>query len=176
MKYMSYDAETNGLWGQAFAISAVLVENGKVAKTFLGRCPISGEINPWVKENVLPQMEDIKVTHESYESLLKDFMSFWRENRENTTAVTHMGCPVEARLWIDAHNLGIIGDWDAPYIGVVDLASYSEIGVSVDSYNKDHELVPCPESMVGGTHNPLYDSYAAAVAFTHYKSGQQLEF
>lgn len=63
----SFDAETNGLWGQAFAVAAVLFdENGDEVARFVGRCPIEGEVNPWVKENVLPEMEGIPVTHKSY--------------------------------------------------------------------------------------------------------------
>lgn len=44
---MSFDAETNGLWGQAFAISAVVYdEKGNEVERFLTRCPIEEEINP----------------------------------------------------------------------------------------------------------------------------------
>ena len=58
---LSFDAETNGLWGQAFAIAAVLFnENGAETARFVGRCPIEGEVNSWVKTNVLPKMEGIQ--------------------------------------------------------------------------------------------------------------------
>ena len=60
MKILSIDAETNGLWGKAFAIGAVLYENGEEIKTFLSRCPINGNVDKWVSENVLPQLEDVK--------------------------------------------------------------------------------------------------------------------
>ena len=33
-KVFSLDAETNGLWGQAFAIGAVIYEDGREVKTF----------------------------------------------------------------------------------------------------------------------------------------------
>ena len=56
-KIFSLDAEANGLWGQAFAIAAVVAdENGQEIDQFTGRCPIQGKINHWVAENVLPQM------------------------------------------------------------------------------------------------------------------------
>ena len=47
-KVLSIDAETNGLWGEAFAIAATLHERweGTETKYFIGRCPIKGEINP----------------------------------------------------------------------------------------------------------------------------------
>lgn len=55
-KVFSVDAETNGLYGQAFAIAAVVYENGAKIAEFLARCPITGAIDPFVKENVIPQM------------------------------------------------------------------------------------------------------------------------
>ena len=36
----SFDAETNGLWGKAFAIGAVLYKNGNETEKFYSRCPI----------------------------------------------------------------------------------------------------------------------------------------
>lgn len=55
MKIFSWDCETNGLWGRAFAIGAVVYEDGVEVKTFYARCPIEGKVDTWVEENVLPQ-------------------------------------------------------------------------------------------------------------------------
>ena len=53
---LSFDAETNGLWGQAFAIGAILYNpEGKEIDRFVGRCPIEEDVNSWVAENVLPK-------------------------------------------------------------------------------------------------------------------------
>lgn len=162
-KYFSFDAETNGLWGQAFAIAAVCEDGSK----FIGRCPIEGDVNPWVRDNVLPQMEGIKITHSDYKSLLSDFMKFYLQKKEDRTILVHMGLPVEAKLFLDAHEMGIIGDWDAPY-PLVDISAIPEINTSVDSYNKNLGI-EVPE-MEGGTHNPLYDSYATMMAYDYYMS------
>ena len=81
-----------------------------------------------------------------------------------------MGLPVEAKLFLDAHEMGIIGDWDAPY-PLVDISAIPEINTSVDSYNKNLGI-EVPE-MEGGTHNPLYDSYAAMMAYSHYMSSHR---
>ncbi|EJU22051.1 hypothetical protein HMPREF1143_0452, partial [Peptoanaerobacter stomatis] len=41
---LSIDAETNGLWGQAFSISALLYDaDGTQISEFVGRCPIEEE-------------------------------------------------------------------------------------------------------------------------------------
>lgn len=163
----SFDAETNGLWGQAFSIGTVITDQeGNITKQFIGRCPIEEPVNSWVEENVLPQMEGIQVTHNSYKDMLKDFMSFYMENKDNAHIVVHMGLPVEARLFLDAHNLGIIGDWDAPY-PLIDMCAFPEIGDSVDTYNANNGIVVDSNTFEGGTHNPLYDSYATALAYIH---------
>lgn len=172
-KIFSFDAETNGLWGQAFAIGAVLIApDGVEIDRFVGRCPIEGEVNEWVAENVLPEMANIPVTYGSYEELLRAFMAWRANHREGATELVHMGVPVEARLFIDAHDMGIIGDWDGPY-PLVDAATIPEIGDSVDGYNTKHGISPDPKEFAGGTHNPLYDSSAAAVAYRHWLENYQ---
>ena len=161
----SFDAETNSLWGQAFSIGAVLADlEGNVIKKWVGRCPIQGEVNPWVEENVLPQMEEIAITHNGYKELLKDFMEFYKIHKENAHIIVHMGLPVEARLFLDAHRLGFIGDWDAPY-PLIDVSAFKEIGDSVDNYNANNGIIVNKDQFEGGTHNPIYDSYATALAY-----------
>lgn len=167
MKILSIDAETNGLWGKAFAIGAVLYENGKEIKTFLARCPINGRVDKWVSENVLPQLENIKITHVSYGHMLHEFSKFYLDNKVNSETIVHMGVPVEARLFLDAHACGYIGDWDAPY-PLIDISAFPEIGISVDSYNQMKKINVPLES--GGTHNPLYDARATALAYMHLKA------
>lgn len=167
-KVFSFDAETNGLWGQAFSIAAVVYEGGKAVKLFGVRCPISEEVNPWVKDNVLPQMEGIPVTHEDYKAMLKAFAEFYLAEKADSDIIVHMGVPVESRVLQDMHNFGFIGDWDGPY-PMIDIAgNLRQAGfdpTSVDTYNKDHGIeVPTYE---GGTHNPLYDAHAAARCYLH---------
>lgn len=163
----SYDAETNGLWGQAFSVAAIVETEDGQRKEFVGRCPISGDVNPWVRDNVLPVMEGIPENYPDYRSLLQGFVEFWKANKADATALVHMGQPVEARLWIDAHEMGLIGDWDAPYCQV-DLGSFPEIGDSVDTYCAQHDISAVAEAFAGGTHNPLYDSEQALRAYKHY--------
>ena len=77
MQIISFDAETNGLWGRAFSIAAIVYDpQGMEIDRFLGRCPIQEEVNSWVSENVLPNMQDIEETHKSYEEMLKAFFQF----------------------------------------------------------------------------------------------------
>ena len=162
---LSIDAETNGLWGQAFAIAGVLYDpQGKEIKRFVGRCPIENKVNEWVRDNVLTQITEIKETHKDYKTLLTDFFKFLEENKNlDYKTLVHMGHIVESKLLIDAHNFGIIGDWDAPYEWY-DVCIL--VGTSVDKYNEKHNIEI--EDMVGGTHNPLYDCISAYKAFKHF--------
>lgn len=172
-KVFSFDAETNGLWGEAFAVAAVVRYPDGTVKEFLGRCPIDvtqHKVNEWVRQNVLPQMKNIPYNYPDYPSLLKAFMTFYMTEKQDATILVHMGLPVEARLFIDAHNMGIIGDWDAPF-PLIDISALPEIGTSVDTYNRENGIeVPSCE---GGTHNPLYDSYAALLAYEHWLNNYQ---
>ena len=131
-------------------------------KQFLARCPIEGDTDEWVEKNVLPQLEGLEETNMNYSYMLKNFMEWYKENKENSDVIVHMGLPVEARLFLDAHKYGFIGDWDAPY-PLIDISAFPEISGSADTYNKDHGI-QVPE-FTGGTHNPLYDSVAAALAY-----------
>lgn len=168
MKIFSWDCESNGLWGQAFSIGAVLYdENGKEVKNFYARCPITGEVNPWVMENVLPQMEEMPVTHETYAEMLLAFADFYLENKEGADVIFHMGNPVEAAVILDMHALHLIGDWDGafPWLDIAGCLKQAGFDpTSVDSYNaRNGIVVPQPEA--GGTHNPIYDSRAAALCY-----------
>jgi hypothetical protein len=166
-KILSFDAETDGLYGPAFAIGAFLFKDGVKVASFIGRYRLTGEINPWVKENVLPKMEGIPENYSSYEELLRGFFEWRKAHKDGATEIVHMGVPVEAKLFIDAHAMGIIGDFDGPY-PLVDVSAIPEIGTSVDSYNAEHGCAPDPAEFEGGTHNPLYDSAAAANAYLHW--------
>jgi hypothetical protein len=172
-KIFSFDAETNGLWGKAFAIGALVYdEQGVEIARFVARCPIEGPVDAWVAENVLPKMNAIAETHASYIEMLDAFAKFYHKfymaNKPDADVIVHMGFIVEVKILRDMHDAKLIGDWDAPY-PLIDIAGnlrqVGEDATSVDSYVKKHGL-----SIVefeGGTHNPLYDSAVAAAVYRH---------
>jgi len=167
MKIFSFDAETNGLWGRAFSIAALVYdEQGNEVARFIGRCPIEGETNSWVAENVLPKMVGIPVSHDSYDELLADFAKFYLANKADAHVIVHMGVPVESKLFTDAHERGNIGDWDGPH-PLIDVAGNlqqaGENPASCDTYVAKYGL----EVAEGNSHNPLYDSEVAAKVFMH---------
>ncbi len=159
-KIFSWDVESNGLWGRGFAIGAVVYEDGREVKNFYARCPIEGKVNSWVESNVLPQIKGMKETHANYLEMINAFSKFFLENKEGADVVFHMGVPVEARVVLDMHDEGFIGDWEGAYPWLDVCGCLQQAGcesTSVDAYNADHGIV-VPQPEAGGTHNPLYDS------------------
>lgn len=166
-KVFSFDAETDGLWGNPFAVAAIVYENGQETARFLARLKDETVTNAWVIENVLPALADVKPTHETYAAMLQDFATFYKTQKQDADCICHMGYIVEAHLLREMHRLGFIGDWDAPY-PLYDvsgnLQAAGENATSVDAYAKKHEL---PIAGVGTTHNPLYDCEVAAKVYMH---------
>ena len=173
MKILSFDAETNGLYGDAFAIGAIVYnKKGQEIDRFVARLPDSSVADEWVRENVLPQLSGFKVTHESYLEMLREFADFYMRYRESKKLV-HMGCPVEAKLIIDMSSVGFIGQWDGPY-PLIDVAGHLEMAgedpTSIDKFLKKSGINVA--GFEGGTHNPLYDSAAAASTYFELMSGK----
>lgn len=167
-KIFSFDAETNGLWGQAFSIGALVYdESGQEIAHFVGRLPDTAVTDSWVRENVLPKMETIPVTHADHASLLADFAKFYLANKADAEVVVHMGVPVESNLLRDMHSQGCIGDFEGPY-PLLDLAGElaqaGEDPTSCDKYVAKWGLT-VPD--FGTSHNPLYDSAVAAKVHKH---------
>jgi hypothetical protein len=168
-KIFSFDAETNGLWGQAWAIGALVYdENGAEIARFQARLPESAVTDEWSQKNTLPQVQGIPVTHTDYTSMLADFAEFYMANKSNADVVVHMGYIVEAKLLRDMHEHSLIGDWDGPF-PLYDVSGNLQAAganpTSVDTFAKDHDLVV--GEFEGGTHNPLYDSAVAAAVYRY---------
>lgn len=165
-KIMSIDAESDGLWGNPFAVAAIVYENGKEIDQIVLRLPNSAVSNEWVKENVLPTLDSVKITHEVYEDMMRDFASFYLKHKDAAT-LWHMGHIVESHLFREMHRLGFIGDWDAPYTPI-EVSAYlereGEPSDSVDSYAKKHNL---EIKDYGTSHNPLYDCEVAYRVYQH---------
>lgn len=206
-KIFSFDAETDGLWGNPFAVAAIVYElqqsiayaHGEkiqIAESewvetarFITRLSDDVVSDNWVRENVLPTLADVPVTHQhhigggdhkmnaeaaekycsqkAYEAMLADFAEFYMANKADADVICHMGYIVEAHLLREMHRLGFIGDWDAPY-PLLDvsgnLQAVGEDPTSVDNYAKKHGLAVAD---YGATHNPFYDCEVTAKVYIH---------
>jgi len=172
-RIFSFDAETNGLWGEAWAIGALVYdENGVEIDRFISRLPDEAVTDEWSQENSLPQMAGVSVTQQSYDDLLADFAEFYLANKgsedDPVDIVVHMGYIVETKVLRDMHDQGLIGDWDGPFPLLDVSGNLQQVGedpTSVDAYVEKHGLEV--GEFKGGTHNPLYDSAVAAMVYRH---------
>ena len=70
------DVKSNGLLGEPFAIAAVILDEfGRIADSFYGRCPIYGDVVPFVSKHVLPALPSGS-EHPSLAHLCRAFWTF----------------------------------------------------------------------------------------------------
>jgi len=102
MKLLSFDIESNGLHGQAFAVGAVVVDaTGHVWDEFTARCPIIGKVDPWVVEHVLPPLQSLPETHADAKALREAFWPWYHSAAAKADYVLATNpYPVEARFLI----------------------------------------------------------------------------
>jgi hypothetical protein len=168
MRFISIDAESNGLAGKAFAVGLTFNDGPEEIDIALIRCPIEDEVDPWVESNVLPNIPDISINARDYLHLLDltwKAISAW--GGKNVQMIAHVAWPVEARLLLDVYP----GDqiWNGPY-PLIDVSSVllakgfdRNATLSVDRYNEENNLEKPP----GSPHHPLYDARAASTCYAH---------
>ncbi len=105
-KILSFDLETNGLHGRAFAVGAVVMDgNGNVLDEFAARCLLNEKVDDWVKNNVLPAIDDMPVTHKTYTELREAFWQWYlRAEPEADYVLVNNGYPVEYRFLLDCQD------------------------------------------------------------------------
>ena len=109
MKIFSVDAEVNGLYGRAFAIAATIRKDGREVASFTGRVDDQFVTDDWVRENVLPTLVGMEVTHTSPDDLEEAFWAFWLSTHVDgqwgpgpdpqLAVIAHCGAPVESGLF-----------------------------------------------------------------------------
>ena len=175
----SFDMEVDGLYGVSFAIAATVRRGGVEIASFEGRIPDSAVSDEWVKENVLPALGDMEITHNTSEELEEAFWAFYAQqciiegewgpsfDGDNIVCIAHCGAPVEAGFFRRAVERDESRTFCAPMnlhdVGSL-LEALGEPAASVDSYVEKYRLsVP----FGGVSHHPMYDSAVAAVVWEH---------
>lgn len=171
-KLLSFDLETNGLHGSAFAVGAVVMDiNGKVHDQFTGRCSINGKVDDWVAKNVLPAIENMPITHKSYEHLREDFWQWYLQAEPKSDYVlVNNGYPVEYRFLLQCQEKDIEGRyWQHPF-PILDLSSLLIQVGKTNLANKSQLFTDTPGQGKFSKHNPLDDAKVAALtAFEAFK-------
>ena len=94
------DVESNGLWGQIFAVGAVrMTSGGRVLETYRGRCHLDEVPGDWFTEN---RMEE-RLAHfplvGSQEDLMEDFLDWKNDVQPGTRMFVDCGFPVDYRFF-----------------------------------------------------------------------------
>ncbi len=158
---LSFDAESNGLHGDAFAIGAVLLpdDSNELTEHFFARCPITGDVDPWVRDNVLPPLADERETHATAREMRDAFWAWLTSHMAGATVVADCAWPVEAGLLCACVDDDPTRAFKGPYplhevaslllaAGLDPLASYAEQVLSGYSARK---------------HHPVYDAHVSAL-------------
>jgi len=178
-KIFSFDLEVDGLYGVGFAIAATVRESGREIASFEGRTPDSAVSDSWVRENVLPALGDMPVTHQSSEELEEAFWAFYAQHclvegewgpsfdSDNIVVIAHCGSPVESGFFRRAVERDGSRTFQAPLplheVGTL-LEALGEDATSVDAYVKKHGITV---QFDGVSHHPMYDSVVAAQVWEH---------
>jgi len=160
---VSINCKTNGLWGYPFLITIAV--SGEKPATF--KCPINGPIDPWVKQNMLPQITEVSDTHSSYEEMMKAVGEKWTTVCHHRMLV-HMGFIVESYMFRELVRLEYIHMWDAPYI-------YTELAQLLESHGHQPDTAGgyiythglTKPDVPGGAHNSEYGAVAALTVYEH---------
>lgn len=158
MRFFSFDAETDGLYGEVFAIAAVVIDEGGVVEDqFCMKCVKPGVRDAWTAENCLPYLSDIPDC-ESRAELRARFWDFYLRYREQCVIVADIPCPVEAGL------LRACVEEDLPeraFLGpypLIDVAS----ALFARGIDPDIDRMAFAEQK-GRRHHPLDDAVASAL-------------
>ena len=171
MRLLSIDCESNGLYGEVFAVSLIVRENGTMIDEFSGRCPIEGPVDPWVQENFLPVLEDMPINYASGLHMRLAFWEFWMRYKDHGPIIAHMAAPVETSFFRRCiEDLPQeVGDrmWHGTFplhdVATVLLLAGEDPG-SVDAYIAKNGITI---TISGSTHHPRYDAEAAALVWEH---------
>ena len=174
----SVDAETDGLFGNAFSIGVAVYDYyGNEFDSFYAVIKDADKAvtNEWVKSNVLPKLDtNNALIVDSYEDLIKEFSEFYLKYKDNAATIWHMGQIVEVFLFREAVNLGHLGMFDTPYLPIEMsnlLMYYGVTGDSVDNVRVykgpvgNTSLIVKKSDNFKNTHNALYDAQVTAELF-----------
>ncbi len=164
-KLLCFDLETNGLHGEAFAIGAVVMDmDAKIHDQFTARTRLTSKVDPWVKDNVLPAIVDMPITHKNYQEMCEAFWTWYlKAEPESDYVVVKNGYPVEYRFLLDCQKVDLENRyWQHPF-PILDLSSLLiQVGYK-SQLSKADLLKNIPNAASYQLHNPLNDAKLTAV-------------
>lgn len=173
--FLAFDVESNGLHGEAFAVGAVLMKADEtIIDEFNGRCPIKGEVDEWVKDNVLKPLQDLPENYKTAKALRKGFWEWYKEAKTKADyVVVKNSYPVETRFLADCQDDDLEERyWEHPF-PLIDLASLL-LGLGIKPLAVTYKLVEDKLQDQHLQHHPRWDAWVTALALIEVlkKSGQ----
>lgn len=167
-KLLSFDLESNGLHGKAFAVGAVVMgADGHIYDEFMARARLTEKVDEWVKDNVLPAIADMPITHDNYEGLREAFWGWYllAEPQADYVLVNN-GYPVEYRFLLDCQDANLEERyWQHPF-PLLELSSMLIMTEHGSGYNKRLLKSTLDEDYGRKLHHPLEDAkMAVKIAF-----------
>lgn len=150
------DVESNGLWGQPFAVGAVrMTSGGRVIRNFAMRCNIDEVPDEWIVENEIEELLEGLPKVEDPKALMGEFIK-WYSDQESRNTFVDTGFPVDCRF-MDFMRLDTEWQSYSPY-PLYDISSI--IVAAGDPSNVDR--LEYAEELVGekkgAAHDPLWDA------------------
>lgn len=164
-KILSFDLEANNLHGEPFAVGAVVIDgHGTVHDSFTARCPIVGDVDPWVRVNVLPAIADMAQTHGSYVDMRE---AFWRwyvaAEAVSDYVLVSNGYPVEYRFLLDCQDADLEERyWQHPF-PILELSSILVAKGQASGIQKSQVRKNVRKDMTFSQHHPFDDAKLAAL-------------
>ncbi len=169
---LSFDLETNGLHGKAFAVGAIVMDaGGTVLDEFSARARLTEKADDWVKNNVLPAIAEMPITHDNYEELREAFWAWYLQAKPKADYVlVNNGYPVEYRFLLDCQEANLDDRyWQHPF-PILELSSLLLIADQISGATKRQLKKSLIDSSTHNTHHPLDDAkLAVRLAFESFR-------
>lgn len=176
-KILSFDLETNGLHGKAFAVGAVVMDaRGRVHDKFTARCRLTSKVDDWVKANVLPVITEMPITHDNYEQMREAFWEWYVIAKDEADYVlVNNGYPVEHRFLLDCQDANIDERyWQHPF-PILELSSLLLMTHGISGAGKSNLKKNMDKDYIKKMHDPLEDSIMAIkLAFEAFRSSGKI--
>jgi len=164
VKYIfSFDVESNGLCGEAFAVGLVVIEikTGEVVDSLKLKTDTVEITDEFVKEHIVPKLSDLEIvgTLEMY----RQFFDMLGKYQDDSIILTDAGIPVESNFLNKMTLLfkELQNDIEIFPYPIIDL-----MGV-LNGLGHDPDLDRFKYTNVseGYKHNPYYDALTAAIVY-----------